>query len=297
MKSRKTKKIISVFLSACMAIPLFSGGKPIPQLKVTGLAAAAASDHDDDLVLRYNTMAGYVSTDNAFNNDESFYKALPLGNGRIGAMAYGNYPDELIDLNECTVWSSGPGSNNREGGANHIKEIQDYIKNGKFNDANSLVGRYLIGGGEAKYQKVGALKLSFGHKDVTGYSRELDMNDAVARTVYTCNGIIIHRYNILNLRLINILRIDLHIYGISDITSLMVDLRIDTGNGICKVFCPAYLLNTELILDIRFIIILDTRIEHIIAVAYDAVCLSCDLICEKRTAEHDCNNKNDAEIP
>ena len=188
MKSRKTKKLISVFLSACMAIPLFSGGKPIPQLKVAGLAAAAASNHDDDLVLRYNTMAGYTSTDNAFNNDESFYKALPLGNGRIGAMAYGNYPDELIDLNECTVWSSGPGSNNREGGANHIKEIQDYIKNGKFNDANSLVGRYLIGGGEAKYQKVGALKLSFGHKDVTGYSRELDMNDAVARTVYTCNG-------------------------------------------------------------------------------------------------------------
>ena len=112
--------------------------------------------------------------------------------------------------------------------------------------------------------------------------------------VYTCNGIIIHRYNILNLRLINILRIDLHIYGISDITSLMVDLRIDTGNGICKVFCPAYLLNTELILDIRFIIILDTRIEHIIAVAYDAVCLSCDLICEKRSGQNYGNDKNDA---
>ena len=47
----------------------------------------------------------------------------------------------------------------------------------------------MIGGGEAKYQMVGGLKLFFGHKDVTGYSRTLDMNDAVARTEYTCNGV------------------------------------------------------------------------------------------------------------
>ena len=188
MKLKSTKKLMSVFLSACMALPLVTGSIPMTDQKSITLAAAAEYPHDDDLVLRYNTMAGNVNTDNAFNNDESFYKALPLGNGRIGAMVYGNCPDELIDLNECTIWSSGPGSNNRDGGSTHIKEIQDLIKNGKFNDANGLVGRYLIGGGEAKYQKVGALKLSFGHKDVTDYSRELDMNDAVARTTYTANG-------------------------------------------------------------------------------------------------------------
>ena len=188
MKLKKTKRLISVFLSACMAMPLVTGGMSVDRLKNTSAAAAAEYPHDDDLVLRYDSMAGFVNTDNAFNNDESFYKALPLGNGRIGAMVYGNCPDELIDINECTVWSSGPGTNNREGAASHIKEVQDLLKNGKYNDANGIVGRYMIGGGEAKYQKVGALKLSFGHERVGGYSRELDMNDAVSRTVYTFNG-------------------------------------------------------------------------------------------------------------
>ncbi len=188
MKLKKTKRLISVFLSACMAMPLFTGGMPSAQLKSAYTATAAEYPHDDDLILRYDSMAGFVNTDNAFNNDESFYKALPIGNGRIGAMVYGNCPDELIDINECTVWSSGPGSNNREGGASHIKEAQDLIKNGRYNDANGVVGRYLIGGGEAKYQKVGALKLSFGHERVGDYSRQLDMNDAVSRTEYTFNG-------------------------------------------------------------------------------------------------------------
>ena len=111
-----------------MALPIITSGAPIPSLVTENTAAAAGYPHDDDLVLRYNTQAGNVNTDNAFNNDESFYKALPLGNGRIGAMVYGNCPNELIDINECTIWSSGPGSNNKEGGANHIKEIQDLIK-------------------------------------------------------------------------------------------------------------------------------------------------------------------------
>ena len=104
-----------------MALPMVTGGAPISKLTAENTAAAAEYPHDDDLVLRYNTQAGNVNTDNAFNNDESFYKALPLGNGRIGAMVYGNCPNELIDINECTVWSSGPGNNNKEGGANHIK--------------------------------------------------------------------------------------------------------------------------------------------------------------------------------
>ncbi|HOV28140.1 MAG TPA: glycoside hydrolase N-terminal domain-containing protein [Pseudobacteroides sp.] len=84
---------------------------------------AAASDND--LILWYNSMAGTNFSGNAYDNNESFYKALPLGNGRIGAMVYGNYPDERIDLNECTFWSSGPGNNNKAGAANLLKTAQD----------------------------------------------------------------------------------------------------------------------------------------------------------------------------
>ena len=105
MKLKSTRKFLSVFISACMALPMVTGGAPISKLTAENTAAAAEYPHDDDLVLRYNTQAGNVNTDNAFNNDESFYKALPLGNGRIGAMVYGNCPNELIDINECNVWS------------------------------------------------------------------------------------------------------------------------------------------------------------------------------------------------
>ena len=180
------KKVISACLSVCLTFPLFSG---IPFISGENAAYAAEYAYDDDLVMRYTSSAGYVNTNNAFNNNESFYRALPVGNGRIGGMVYGNCPDELIDLNECTVWSSGPSNNNRDGASNYLKEAQDLLKNGKYREANSLIGGKMIGGGEAKYQMVGGLKLSFGHKDVGGYTRTLDMNDAVARTEYTCGGV------------------------------------------------------------------------------------------------------------
>jgi len=187
MDMKLAKKMLSVCLSACMVMPLASG---IPGVStVADIADAADYTYDPDMVLRYDTSAGNVNTNNAWNNDESFYRALPVGNGRIGGMVYGNCPDELIDLNECTVWSSGPSNNNKDGAANSLKQAQDLLKSGKYKEANDLIGSKMIGGGEAKYQMVGGLKLSFGHKNVSGYERVLDMNDAVARTEYTCNGV------------------------------------------------------------------------------------------------------------
>ena len=182
-----TKKMLALCMAASMVLPLASGIPEVSKAPVT--ANAAEYEYDEDMVMRYTTMAGNVNTNNAWNNDESFYKALPVGNGRIGGMVYGNYPDELIDLNECTVWSSGPSNNNKDGAANNLKTAQDLLKAGKYKEANDLIGSKMIGGGEAKYQMVGGLKLSFGHKNVTGYQRLLDMNDAVARTEYTCNGV------------------------------------------------------------------------------------------------------------
>ena len=185
---RITKKFMSICLSACLTLPLISG---IPQMPESDAAFDTNNTYayDDDLVMRYTKSAGNVNTNNAFNNNESFYKALPIGNGRIGGMVYGNCPDELIDLNECTVWSSGPSNNNKDGAANYLKEAQNLLKDGKYKSANDLIRSRMIGGGEAKYQMVGGLKLSFGHKNVSDYTRSLDMNDAVARTEYSCNGV------------------------------------------------------------------------------------------------------------
>lgn len=146
---------------------------------------AAASDND--LILWYNSMAGTNFSGNAYDNNESFYKALPLGNGRIGAMVYGNYPDERIDLNECTFWSSGPGNNNKAGAANLLKTAQDQLFAGQYKNGDDTISK-MIGGGQAKYQSIGELNLAFGHNTVSGYSRQLDMNTGVVSSDYTYNG-------------------------------------------------------------------------------------------------------------
>ena len=64
MKPKKNKRLMSVLVSACMALPFLTDSLPVPSLKTTAVKAEAAYGHDDDLVLRYNSMAGYVSTDN-----------------------------------------------------------------------------------------------------------------------------------------------------------------------------------------------------------------------------------------
>ena len=152
------------------------------------VAAADSVISDPDLIMRYTSQAGTYSKDNAFDNAESFYKALPLGNGRIGAMVYGNCPTEWIDLNECTVWSAGPGSNDREGAAGYLKEVQQLLSAGKYKEANDIIGSKMIGGGQAKYQKVGMIKIATGHENVQDYTRQLDLNTGLATTEYTCNG-------------------------------------------------------------------------------------------------------------
>jgi len=182
---KKNRRILAAVTAACMILPPVTAIPPAPQAVVS---AAEVYTHDDDLVMWYTGQAGTYSTDNAFDNSESFYKALPVGNGRIGGMVYGNCPEETIDINECTVWSSGPGNNNHDGAANYLKEAQELLKAGKYNEANSLIGQRMIGGGEAKYQKVGELKLNTGHERPENYRRELDMNDAVTRTTYTIGG-------------------------------------------------------------------------------------------------------------
>jgi len=177
------KKIGSIILVGVMAL---SWNLPFNISQPTSSESYAAVA-DNDLKLWYNSMAGTNFSGNAYDLNESFYKALPLGNGRIGAMVYGNYPNEKIDLNEATFWSSGPGNNNKAGAANLLKTAQDQLFAGQYIAGSNTVAN-MIGGGEAKYQSVGDLTLAFGHSSVSGYSRQLDMNTGVVSCGYTYNG-------------------------------------------------------------------------------------------------------------
>ncbi len=71
-------------------------------------------------------------------------EALPVGNGRLGAMVFGKYGEERIQLNEDTYYSGGPYSTVVEGGAEMLPEIQKLLFEGEPIKAHKLFGRYMI---------------------------------------------------------------------------------------------------------------------------------------------------------
>ncbi|GAB3509411.1 glycoside hydrolase family 95 protein [Spirosoma knui] len=118
--------------------------------------------------------------------------ALPIGNGRLGAMVYGNVARETIQLNEHTVWSGGPNRNDNPDALAALPEIRKLIFDGKQKEAEQLANKAIItkkAHGQM-FQPVGNLHLTFeGHDQFNNYYRELDIERAVARTTYTVDGV------------------------------------------------------------------------------------------------------------
>jgi alpha-L-fucosidase 2 len=118
--------------------------------------------------------------------------ALPIGNGRLGAMIYGNTDKEIIQLNEHTVWSGSPNRNDNPLALDSLAVIRQLIFEGKQKEAERIASRVIItkkSHGQM-FQPVGSLRLAFdGHDNVTNYYRELDIERAVTKTSYTVGGV------------------------------------------------------------------------------------------------------------
>jgi alpha-L-fucosidase 2 len=113
--------------------------------------------------------------------------AMPLGNGRLGAMLFGIPEKERILLNEETVWTGGPYNPTNRQGAEHIDEIRAYVFKGDYGRAHREFSRYLMGYPveQQKYQPLGNLWLSFaGHETYTDYRRDLNLDTALATVSY-----------------------------------------------------------------------------------------------------------------
>ncbi|CAL1517721.1 glycoside hydrolase family 95 protein [Chitinophaga sp. MM2321] len=118
--------------------------------------------------------------------------ALPLGNGRLGAMVFGNPAQERIQLNETTVWTGSPNRNDNPESLAALPEIRRLIFAGKQKEAQELAAIKM----QSKkafgqmYQPVGNLDIAFpGHENYKDYYRELDIEKAIATTTYTVNGV------------------------------------------------------------------------------------------------------------
>ena len=119
-------------------------------------------------------------------------EALPLGNGRLGAMVYGNPVTEEIQLNEETVSAGSPYKNYNPEAKGALATIRQLIFAGRYPEAQALAGEKILSknGFGMPYQTVGSLRLDFpSHENYTNFRRELDLEKAVATTAYTVNGI------------------------------------------------------------------------------------------------------------
>lgn len=118
-------------------------------------------------------------------------EALPLGNGRLAAMVYGNPAKEEIQLNEETVWAGGPGNNINPETGKAIPEIRKLLAAGKYEAAQKYADDHVNSTDQGMpYQPVGSLHLDFpGHDKPVNYYRDLDIQNAVATVSYTVNGV------------------------------------------------------------------------------------------------------------
>ncbi|BCN31807.1 glycoside hydrolase family 95 protein [Anaeromicropila herbilytica] len=124
----------------------------------------------------------------------AWVEALPLGNGRLGAMVYGDPFHETIQMNEETVWSTGDHSLDKSQSKEQVKKIQEAILEGNLKEADILTKEAYDGTNQGSYQILGNIKLDFQYgegkqKTVHTYRRELDLETAISRVRYTVGGV------------------------------------------------------------------------------------------------------------
>jgi alpha-L-fucosidase 2 len=147
---------------------------------LTGISTCLAQK-DSGLKLWYNNPAG-----------KTWENALPIGNGRLGAMVYGNVPAETIQLNEHSLWSGGPNRNDNPLAIDSLDAIRKLVYAGKQKDAEKLANKVIISKKSQgqMFQPAGDIKLHFeGHENYTDYYRELDIENAITTTRYTVGDV------------------------------------------------------------------------------------------------------------
>ena len=121
-------------------------------------------------------------------------EALPLGNGRLGAMLWGGPQRERVDLNIDTLWSGGPRTAHVEGSAAVLAELRAAVlERHAYAEADALARR-LQGSFNEAYQPLGYLTADFGDNgEAQNYERSLDMRDGIASVRYEVAGSLYER--------------------------------------------------------------------------------------------------------
>lgn len=123
-------------------------------------------------------------------------EALPLGNGRLGAMVFGGVARERLQLNEDTLYAGAPYQPANPDGPAALPQIRKLIFEGKYVEAQRLIDAHFMGNPvrQVSYQTIGELTLTFGpSSNASGYRRELDLTKALSTVTYRQDGVIYKR--------------------------------------------------------------------------------------------------------
>ena len=120
---------------------------------------------------------------------KEWVEALPVGNGRIGAMVFGGVQQEELQLNEGYLWSGVPRDGNNPLAKETLPHIRKLLFEEKYMEADKLAKK-MMGTYSARYLTLGSLLIDNEiPQEATQYKRELDLNQGVARVSYVANGV------------------------------------------------------------------------------------------------------------
>jgi len=126
------------------------------------------------------------------NPASTWTEAIPIGNGRLGAMVFGGVTQERLQLNEDTLWAGSPYDPVNPLAREALPQARQLVNEGKYRQAANLISARVMARplSQMPYQTVGDLFLKFPEpKNLSNYKRELDLNTAIARVTYTADGV------------------------------------------------------------------------------------------------------------
>jgi alpha-L-fucosidase 2 len=172
------------FLKHAGAAAFLSSIAPRPSVSARTRSAPEAAVADEPFVLWYDRPA------------TQWTEALPVGNGRLGAMVFGGKERERLQLNEDTLYAGGPYDPNNPEALDALSEARRLVFAGEYKKANDLIGEKMMARPikQMPYEPVGDLLLEFpGHGAAASFRRALDLDTAVATTSYTVGGVAFER--------------------------------------------------------------------------------------------------------
>ena len=119
-------------------------------------------------------------------------EAMPLGNGRLGAMVFGNLTNERIQVNEESIWYGGPVNRNNPDLKKYLPQIRELIFNGEIKKAEELMVMAMSGcpNGVHPYQTLGDINIRFEVPgEIKEYRRSLDLEQALCKITYNTDAV------------------------------------------------------------------------------------------------------------